>query len=159
MRTNLPLSAWGARSITCSYAYSSEAHYHLIFPTQQLVTGYESSISYLCVLGCAIYVPITQPQRIQMGPHRRMSIYVGCESPTIHRYIVPLSGDLFVASMRQSSRHQGEIRTSTLSKNDENCRGLSPLCLIMIPLLHIRAQYYKSLESRRFSSGRFLRSC
>ena len=47
----------GAHSIAYSYAYSSEAYHHLIFPTQQLVTGYESSISYFCVFGCANYVP------------------------------------------------------------------------------------------------------
>ncbi|KAK9949550.1 hypothetical protein M0R45_005067 [Rubus argutus] len=48
----------GARSIAYSYTYSSEARLHPIFPTQQLVTGYEPSISYLSVFGCANYVPI-----------------------------------------------------------------------------------------------------
>ncbi|KAK9910278.1 hypothetical protein M0R45_034246 [Rubus argutus] len=32
-----------------------------------------------------------------MGPQRRMGIYVGFESPTIIRYVEPLTGDLFTA--------------------------------------------------------------
>jgi hypothetical protein len=30
-----------------------------------------------------------------MGPHRRMRIYVGFQSPSILKYLEPLTGDLF----------------------------------------------------------------
>ncbi len=60
------------------------------------MTGYEPDISHLRIFGCTIYVPITPPQRTKMGP-LRMGIYVGYESPTIVRYLEPLTGDLFTA--------------------------------------------------------------
>jgi hypothetical protein len=31
-----------------------------------------------------------------MGPHRRMGIYVGYQSPSIIKYLEPLTGDLFM---------------------------------------------------------------
>jgi hypothetical protein len=31
-----------------------------------------------------------------MGPHRRMEIYVGYQSPSILKYLEPLTGDLFM---------------------------------------------------------------
>ncbi|KAM2834989.1 hypothetical protein PS2_031953 [Malus domestica] len=63
----------------------------------QLVTEYEPDISHLRVFGCAIYVPITPPLRTKMGPQRKMGIYVGYDSPSIVRYLEPLTGDLFTA--------------------------------------------------------------
>ena len=41
------------------------------------------------------YVPIAPPQRTKLDLLRRLSIYVGYESPTITRYLEPLIGDLF----------------------------------------------------------------
>jgi hypothetical protein len=32
-----------------------------------------------------------------MGPHKRMRIYVGYQSPSILKYLEPLTGDLFTA--------------------------------------------------------------
>ena len=62
-----------------------------------MVTRYEPDISFLRIFGCAVYVPITPPLRKKMGPQRRLDIYVGYESPTIVRYLEPLTGDLFIA--------------------------------------------------------------
>ena len=42
-------------------------------------------------------MPIAPPQRTKMGPQRRLSIYVGYESPTIIHYLEPLTGDLSTA--------------------------------------------------------------
>ena len=44
-----------------------------------------------------LYVPVAPPQRTKMGPQRRLGIYVGFESPSIIRYLEPLTGDLFTA--------------------------------------------------------------
>ena len=35
------------------------------------------------------------PLRTKMGPQRKMGIYVGYDSPSIVRYLEPLTGDLF----------------------------------------------------------------
>jgi hypothetical protein len=47
--------------------------------------------------GCAVYAPISPPQRITVGPNRKMSIYVGYHSPSIIKYLEPMTVDLFMA--------------------------------------------------------------
>ncbi|KAK9942694.1 hypothetical protein M0R45_008346 [Rubus argutus] len=97
MRTNLPLSAWGHAVLHAAMLIRLRPTATQAFSAQQLVTGYEPSISHLRIFGCAVYVPITPPQRTKMGNQRRMGIYIGFESPTIIRYVEPLTSDLFTA--------------------------------------------------------------
>ncbi|XP_019248636.1 PREDICTED: uncharacterized protein LOC109227898 [Nicotiana attenuata] len=68
--------------------------YHKVSPIQ-LAFGQEPNISHL--FGCVVYVPIAPPQRTKMGPQRRLEIYVGYESPSIIKYLEPMTGDLFTA--------------------------------------------------------------
>ena len=42
-------------------------------------------------------MPVAPPQRTKMGPQRRLGIYVGFDSPSIIRYLEPLTGNLFTA--------------------------------------------------------------
>ena len=65
----------------------------------QLVCGHQPDISHLRNFGCAVQVPIAPPQRTKMGPQRRLRIYVGFDSPSIIRYLEPLTGDLFTARL------------------------------------------------------------
>jgi hypothetical protein len=44
-----------------------------------------------------MYVPISPPQRTKMGPQRRLRIYIGFHSPSIIKYLEPLTGDIFTA--------------------------------------------------------------
>jgi hypothetical protein len=46
--------------------------------------------------GCAVYTPIAPPKRTSTGPHRRMGIYVRLQSPSILKYLEPLTSDLFM---------------------------------------------------------------
>jgi hypothetical protein len=97
MRTNLPTSAWGYAILHAALLIRFRPTASQPFSAYQLVTGYEPDISHLRIFGCAVYVPIAPPQRTKMGPQRRLSIYVGYESPTIIRYLEPLTSDLFTA--------------------------------------------------------------
>ena len=124
----------GARSIACSYDYSSEAHRHPILFCATASDWVRGKHLVLMHFGCPIYVPITPPQCIKMSSQWRMSIYVGFESPTLNRYTL----------VRRSICHFDETVFPSLG-GDKNvyvqqerrdCRGLSPLCLITIPLLH-----------------------
>ena len=63
----------------------------------QLVLGQQPNIFHFQIFGCAIYVPIVPPQRTKMGPQRRFGIYVGFDSPSIIKYLEPLTGDVFKA--------------------------------------------------------------
>jgi hypothetical protein len=70
--------------------------YHTASPLQ-MVRDDPPSISHLRKFGCAVYVPISPPKRTSMGPHRKMGIYVGHLSPSIIKYLEPLTGDLLTA--------------------------------------------------------------
>ena len=59
--------------------------------------GKQPNISHLRIFGCAVYVPIAPTQRTKMGPQRRLGVYVGFDSPSIIRYLEPLTVDVFTA--------------------------------------------------------------
>ena len=124
MRSKLPSSAWGHAIVhAASLIRLRPSAYHKYSPLQ-LVSGREPNISHLRVFGCAVYVPIAPPQRTKMGPQRRMGIYVGFESPSIIKYLEPMTGDLFTA--RFADCHFNETIFSSLGgeKVDPNKRDL-----------------------------------
>ena len=97
MRTKLPISAWGHAILhAATLVRFRPTNYHKYSPLQ-LAFGFEPNISHLRIFGCAVYVPIETPQRTKMGPQRRLGIYVGYDSPSIIRYLEPLTGDVFTA--------------------------------------------------------------
>nr|GEV63751.1 retrovirus-related Pol polyprotein from transposon TNT 1-94 [Tanacetum cinerariifolium] len=97
MRTKLHVSMWGhaifhAASLICM----RPSAYHKYSPIQ-LASGQEPNISHLRIFGCAVYVPISPPQHIKMGPQRKLRIYVRYETSSIIRYDEPLMVDVFTA--------------------------------------------------------------
>ena len=97
MNCKLPTSCWGHAVLHAAELIQLRpTAYHENSPLQ-LVRGNPPSISHLRKFGCAVYVPISPPQRTSMGPHRKLGIYVGFTSPSIIKYIEPLTGDLFTA--------------------------------------------------------------
>ena len=60
------------------------------YSTSQLVLSKQPNIFHLQVFGCAVHIPIAPPQC-------RLRIYVGFNSPSIIRYLEPLTGDVFRA--------------------------------------------------------------
>jgi hypothetical protein len=94
---NLPTSCWGHAVLHATdLVQLCPITYHTTSPLQ-LVCGDQPSISHLWKFGCVIYTPISPPKRTSMGPHRKLGIYVGFQSPFILRYLEPLTGDLFTA--------------------------------------------------------------
>ena len=60
--------------------------------------GHEPNIAHLRIFGCVVYVACrTTLAHQDGGPQRRLSIYVGFDSPFIIRYLESLTGDLFTA--------------------------------------------------------------
>jgi hypothetical protein len=97
MKTKLPISAWGHAILhAASLVRIRPTAYHKYSPLQ-LVFGQQPNIFHFRIFGCAVYVPISPPQRTKMGPQRRLGIYVGFDSPSIIRYLEPLTGDIFKA--------------------------------------------------------------
>ncbi|RVW71587.1 Copia protein [Vitis vinifera] len=97
MKTKLPTSAWGhAIMHAAALVRIRPTTYHEYSPSQ-LVLGKQPNISHLRIFGCAVYVPIAPTQRTKMGPQRRLGVYVGFDSPSIIKYLEPLTGDVFTA--------------------------------------------------------------
>ena len=116
MRTKLPISVWGHAILhAASLIRIRPSAYHKYSPLQ-LAFGQEPNISHLRIFGCAIYVPIAPPQRTKMGPQRRLGIYVGFETPSIIRYLEPLTGDVFTA--RFADCQFNEVVFPTLGKKE-----------------------------------------
>ncbi|KAL0549203.1 hypothetical protein IC582_013684 [Cucumis melo] len=112
MRAKLSLSIWGHAILhAASLIRIRPTSYHKYSPTQ-LAYSQEPNISHLRFFCFAVYVPIFPPQRTKMGPQRRSGIYVEFESPSIIRYLEPLTGDVFTA--RFTNCHFNETNFPTL---------------------------------------------
>ncbi|GKA12979.1 retrovirus-related pol polyprotein from transposon TNT 1-94 [Tanacetum coccineum] len=97
MKSKLPSSAWGHAILHVAALIRLRPSASHKYSPLQLVSGREPSLSHLKVFGCGVYVPISPPQRTKMGPQRRLGIYVGFNSPSIIKYLEPLTGDVFTA--------------------------------------------------------------
>ena len=94
---NLPTTCWGHAVLhTADLIPLRPTAYHLASPLQ-FVHGDPPSISHLQKFSCAIYVPISPPNRTSMGPHRKLRVYVRYLSQSIIKYLEPLTGDLLTA--------------------------------------------------------------
>ena len=94
---NLPTSCWGHAVLhAADLIQLRPTAYHVVSP-MQLVRGNITNISHLQKFGCTVYVPISLPKRTAMGPHKKLGIYVGYQSPSIIKYLEPLTGDLLTA--------------------------------------------------------------
>ena len=98
----LPSTCWGHAVLhAAALIQLRPSAYHEVSPIQ-LVRKIEPNISHLRKFGCAVYIPIPPPQRTTMGPQRKLGIYVGFESPSIIKYLEPLTGDLHTARFADS---------------------------------------------------------
>jgi hypothetical protein len=92
---NLPITCWGHAVLhAADLIQLRPTIYHSVSPLC-LVRSNAPSISHLRKFGCVVYAPILPPQRTTMCPHRKMSIYVGYHSPSIIKYLEPITVDLF----------------------------------------------------------------
>jgi hypothetical protein len=55
-----------------------------------------------------------------MGPHRKMGIYVGYSSPSIIKYLEPLTGDLFTARYADCIFNEDNFPALRGEKNHKN---------------------------------------
>jgi hypothetical protein len=97
MKCNLPSSAWGHTILHAAALIRLRPTVSHKFTPLPLISGREQNLSHLKIFDCAVYVRISPPQRIKMGPQRRLRIYIGFHSPSIIKYLESLTGDVFTA--------------------------------------------------------------
>ncbi|KAJ0523083.1 putative RNA-directed DNA polymerase [Helianthus annuus] len=116
MRCKLPSSAWGHAILHAAALIRLRPTADHEYSPLQLVSGREPNLPHLKIFSCAVYVPISPPQRTIMGPQRRLGIYIGFNSPSIIKYLEPLTGDMFTARFADCQFNEtvfpvlGEIR-------------------------------------------------
>ena len=93
--------------------------------------GQEPNIFHLRIFGCAIYVPIAPPQRTKIGPQRRLGIYVGFETPSIIRYLEPLTDDVFITRFVDCQFNEVVFSTLEKKKKEEKNGYLMKLTIII----------------------------
>ena len=94
LHANLPSSFW-------SHAVLHAATLLRYRPTMlnehsplEILTGRPPDVSHIKVFGCQVWVPVPEPNRKTIGSHRLEGIYVGFDSPSIVRYVLPHTGTL-----------------------------------------------------------------
>ena len=107
------------------------------YSSSQLVFGKQPNISHLWIFGCAVYVPIAPTQHIKMGLQWQLVIYVGFDSPSIIRYLEPLTDGVFTAWFANYHFNKSVFLSlgggeSRFLKNDEKLLGRHLLWLILI---------------------------
>ena len=91
MKTKLPTFSLGhAIMHVASLVHIRPTTYHE-YSLSQVVLGKQPNISHLQIFGCVVYIPIVPTQHNKMGTQRRLGIYVGFDSPSIIRYLEPLT--------------------------------------------------------------------
>ena len=95
--SDLHISCWGHAVLHAAALIQIRSTAYHDFPPLQIVHGKEPNISHLRIFGCAVYVPISPPQHTSMGPQRKLGIFISYESPSILKYLEPITGDQFTA--------------------------------------------------------------
>ena len=85
--SNLPISCWEHAVLHVVALIQIRPTANHDYSPLQIVCGKEPNISYLRIFGCAVYIPISPPQRTSMGPQRKLGIYIGYESLSILKYL------------------------------------------------------------------------
>ena len=123
----LPISCWGHAVLhVAAIIQIWPTSYHDYSPLQ-IVRGKELNISYLRIFVCAVYVPISPPQHTFMGPQRKLGIYIGYESPSILKYLKPITGDQFTTRYVDYIFDEDHFPTVGGDKNQKlkECREIS----------------------------------
>ena len=147
MNCKLPTSCWGHAVLhAADLIQLRPTAYHETSPLQ-LVRGNPPSISHLRKFGCAVYVPISPPQRTSMGSHRKLGIYVGYSSLSIIKYLEPLTGDLFPACFADCIFNEDHFPALGGNCTKKNARKLIGMPKAFHSLIHVlQKQNYKFKE-------------
>lgn len=68
-----------------------------MFSPVQLVLGFEPDIMHLRTFNYIVQVPIAPPLRTKMGLQCKVGIYIHFSSPSVIKYLEPITCDLFIA--------------------------------------------------------------
>ena len=96
----------------------------------ELSSGRTPHIAHLRTFGCEVWVPVSDPKQNTMTPHRIRGIYLGYDSPSIIRYKLPRSDDIYKARFQNCKFIENKFPGSQ-TKTDQslNFKDLETLTL------------------------------
>ena len=83
-----------------------------------------------------------------MGPHRKLEIYVGYSSPSIIKYLEPLTGDLFIAWFADcifNEDHLPALEGELYKRNAKKLIGMQKAFYFLIHVLQKLNYKFKEL--------------
>lgn len=122
LRSNLPVSCWGHAVLHASDLLQYHSSSNSTQTPYQHLNGFAPDLSHLRTFGSAVYVPIPPNKRSKFDPKRQLGIYIGFESPSILRYLDPITGDSFVAHISMCKFNENLFpRLSTEEQTAQEC--------------------------------------
>ena len=97
LQVNLPVTMWGHAVLHATTLLKLRPTLLNTQTPLELQSGRTPNISYIWVFGCQIWVPVPEPKRQTIGAHKEEGIYVGFDSPSIIKYLVPTTRILLKA--------------------------------------------------------------
>ena len=109
-----------------------------------MVFGHESNISHLKIFGCVVFIPIALPQCTNMGPQRRLGLYIGYEFLSIIKYLEPMTGDTFTTPVILIRQIEHTIKTTCLDNVGEFTSQTFNNCCMLVgkTVKYLVAQIY-----------------
>jgi hypothetical protein len=135
LHANLPATLWGHAVLHAAALLRLRPTLLNTQTPYELIAGRPPSVAHIRIFGCQVWVPVSEPKRNTIGPHRQEGIYIGFDSASIIRYLDPISGALLRA--RFANCRFIETVFPTLQKFPkqpyENLNFLAPETLTMNP--------------------------
>ena len=103
------------------------------FSPLELFSGQKPDISHFRVFGCQIWVPTIEPKKITISHHRVEGIYVGFDSPSVIRYLIPETRVLHKARFQNCKFDETVFPSVTVSKPNTPLEFWAPETLTMNP--------------------------
>ena len=119
-RSDLPISCWGHAVLHAAALIQIRPIAYHDYSPLQIVRSKKPNISLLRIFGCVLYVSISPPHRTSMGTQRKLGIYISYESPSILKYLEPITGDQFIAQYADCIFDEDHFLASEGDKNQNS---------------------------------------
>ena len=133
IQANLPSYFWGHAVLHAATLLRYCPTLLNDFSPLELFAGQKPDISHFRVFGCQVWVPTVEPKRITISHHRVEGIYVGFDSPSVIRYLIPETGVLHKVRFQNCKFDETVFPSVTVSKPNTPLEFWAPETLTMNP--------------------------
>jgi hypothetical protein len=97
LHAHLPSNLWGHAVLHAAALLRLRPTLLNVQTPYELVAGRPPNVAHIRTFGCQVWIPVPEPKRHTIGPHRQEGIYIGFDSTSIIRYLDPQTGNLLRA--------------------------------------------------------------